>query len=109
MYLKKTCVNEPKFLLAPNILKLDTRHTTEKHTTNTFSRERTPVSGTNYWISNQLSHQPIIFKRHFRYVRIRQSANDLQWEISHVSSIETTNRFYVVHIDGMDRRWYLLV
>jgi len=54
MYLKKTCVNEPKFLLAPNILKLDTRHTTEKHTTNTFSRERTPVSGTNYWISNQL-------------------------------------------------------
>jgi len=74
-------VNEPKFLLTPNIPKVGTRHTTEKHTTNTFSRERTAVSATNYCISNRLSHQPITFKRHFRDVRIRQSANDLQWRI----------------------------
>jgi len=85
-------------------MKADTRHTTEKHTTNTFSRERTAVSGTNYCISNRLSHQPIIFKRHFRYVRIRQSANDLQWRIPIESSIETANRFHMVHSDGMDRR-----
>jgi len=74
-------VNEPKFLLAPNIQKVGTRHTTDKHTTHTFSRERTAISGTNYCISNRLSHQPIILKRHVRRVRIRQSANGLQWRI----------------------------
>jgi len=47
MDLKKTYVKEPKFLLVSNILKVGTRHTKEKHTTNTFSRERTPVSATN--------------------------------------------------------------